>query len=215
MSDAPTLHTDRLILRGWCDGDGDGHGEDDHKGDRDAFAALNADPDVMHHFPAPLTRAESDAFFDVMLHKWASDGMGWFAVTDKAGAFLGFAGLNRPRLTTHFTPCVEIGWRFARHAWRNGYATEAARTCLDWGFDTHELAEIVSFAVPANTRSWAVMQRIGMIRDGAGDFDHPAIAPDHPLCRHVLYRLDRQTWSQTRAQNGKVAPIRRAGDNGP
>jgi ribosomal-protein-alanine N-acetyltransferase len=117
------------------------------------------------------------------------------AVEAKGAGFIGFAGLNPPPFEAHFTPCVEVGWRLARHAWGKGYATEAARASLDWGFGKLGLEQIVSFTVPANARSRAVMERLGMIRDPDGDFDHPEMAVDSPLRRHVLYRLRRVDWN--------------------
>lgn len=112
--------------------------------------------------------------------------------------FIGFVGLSVPHFETPFTPCVEIAWRLAKRAWGQGYATEAARAALDFGFTTLELEEIVSFTIPANTASIRVMERLGMSRDPAEDFDHPRVPRGHRLCRHVLYRLDRPTW---RAKN--------------
>ena len=91
---------------------------------------------------------------------------------------------------------VEVGWRLARPYWGCGYASEAARAALEYGFTDVGLAEIVSFTVPRNERSWRVMERIGLIRDPSGDFDHPRVDPvAHPhLVRHVLYRLSREDW---------------------
>jgi ribosomal-protein-alanine N-acetyltransferase len=93
---------------------------------------------------------------------------------------------------------VEIGWRLARHAWGRGYATEAARRALQHGFEALGLEEIVSFTVPANLRSLAVMERLGMRRDPAGDFEHPRLPEGHRLRRHVLYRLSRETWERAK-----------------
>jgi RimJ/RimL family protein N-acetyltransferase len=174
-----------MLLREWQDAD------------REPFAAINADPRVMEHFPGVLTRAESDAFVDRMLERWAADGFGLWAVELRAGErFVGFTGLSAPTFEAHFTPAVEIGWRFAVEAWGRGYATEAARAVLQFGFEDLDLREIVSFTVPANTRSRAVMERIGMTRQPADDFDHPRFPPGHPIRRHVLYRLSRDTWAE-------------------
>jgi ribosomal-protein-alanine N-acetyltransferase len=181
MADAPLgLETERLVLRQWRDSD------------TDAFAAMNADPEVMRHFPAPLSRAESDALLVRAQWKWREFGLCFFAVEVKGGDFIGFAGLNPPPFEAHFTPCVEVGWRLARHAWGKGYATEAARASLDYGFGVLGLPEIVSFTVPGNTRSRAVMTRIGMTHDPGDDFDHPDLPLDSGLRRHVLYRLGRE-----------------------
>jgi RimJ/RimL family protein N-acetyltransferase len=102
--------------------------------------------------------------------------------------FIGFVGLSVPRFEAHFTPCVEIGWRLAYEYWGRGYATEAARAVLDFGFQQLALREIVSFTTTANLRSRAVMERIGMTRTPADDFDNPGVPAGHALRRHVLYR---------------------------
>ncbi|MFA1541980.1 GNAT family N-acetyltransferase [Actinomadura monticuli] len=173
-----TLRTDRLIMRRWTDTD------------REPFAALNADPEVMEHFPALLTRAESDAMIDRIEARRAGTGFGFWALEVTAtGEFIGFAGLSVPRFEAHFTPAVEIGWRLARSAWGRGYATEAARRALRHAFDDLALDEVVSFTSVRNLRSRAVMERIGMTRDESGDFDHPMVPEGHPLRRHVLYRI--------------------------
>jgi RimJ/RimL family protein N-acetyltransferase len=107
----------------------------------------------------------------------------------------GFVGLSVPSFDAPFTPCVEIGWRLARLCWGRGYATEAARAALSFGFERLGLEQIVSFTVPANLRSRRVMERLGMHRDAAADFEHPGLPPGHPLRPHVLYRLDRECWA--------------------
>ena len=156
---------------------------------------MNADPVVMEHFPALLDRAASDELVDRILAHWAEHGFGLWAVERHVdGMFIGFAGIYRPSFETHFTPAVEVGWRLARGAWGNGYATEAAEAAVRFGFEQAGLDEIVSFTVPANERSRRVMERIGMHRNPADDFDHPRIPLGHPLRRHVLYRLGRADW---------------------
>jgi RimJ/RimL family protein N-acetyltransferase len=179
----PEIATPRLRLRGWLDGD------------RAPFARLNADPEVMRHFPGTLGRASSDRLVDAIVDGWRANGFGLWAVERLGdGALLGFTGLSRPSFEALFTPAVEVGWRLAREAWGHGYATEAARAALAFGFETVGLGEIVSFTVPANARSRAVMERLGMTRDPADDFDHPKLPEGHPLRRHVLYRLSRERW---------------------
>lgn len=177
------LDTPRLRLRRW------------RTADRQPFAALNADPKVMEFFPAPLARAESDALADRFEAAFELQGWGFWAVESKAGGdFLGFVGLAVPRADLPFSPCVEIGWRLGREHWGQGYASEAARAALNAGFEQLGLAQIVSFAVLANRRSRAVMERIGMADTGE-DFDHPALAVDSPLRRHCLYRITRAQWA--------------------
>lgn len=110
------------------------------------------------------------------------------------GAFLGFVGLAVPSFAAPFTPCIEVGWRLAPEAWGHGYATEGAREAVRFGFERLGLAQIVSFTVPANVRSRAVMERLGMTHDPADDFDHPNLPEGHPLRSHVLYRLARRAW---------------------
>ncbi|GLW12552.1 N-acetyltransferase [Microtetraspora sp. NBRC 13810] len=172
------LSTERLLLRRWTEAD------------REPFAALNADPRVMEFFPAPLTREESDALIDRIEAGLDADGFGWWALEVRAtGEFVGFTGLVWQRFPAHFTPAVEVGWRLARPAWGHGYATEAARAALAHGFGEAGLAEVVSMTAAVNVRSRAVMERLGMTRDPADDFDHPRIAEGNRLRPHVLYRL--------------------------
>jgi RimJ/RimL family protein N-acetyltransferase len=172
------LRTPRLVLRQW------------READLDAFAALNADPEVMRYFPAALTREESDAFAARARTHIAERGWGSWAVELIGGApFIGFVGLSEPRFEAAFTPAVEVGWRLARDHWGKGYATEAARAAVTFGFADLGLEEIVSFAPTNNLRSRRVMERIGMTHDAADDFDHPFLSRDDPLRRHVLYRL--------------------------
>jgi len=161
-------------------------------GDREPFAALNADPEVMEHFMATMTRAESDAFVDRIEAGFDTYGYGLWAV-DAASGFIGYVGLQWTRFDARFTPAVEIGWRLARPAWGHGYATEAAIAVRDFALRDIGLDEIVSFTTYRNERSQAVMRRIGMTHDPADDFDHPGLPVDHPMRPHVLYRLTRDT----------------------
>lgn len=177
------LRTERLLLRPW------------RLDDREPFAALNADPEVMEHFPAPLTREQSDAMVDRIDAHIAREGWGlWALEVAASGEFIGFTGLSVPRFEAHFTPAVEVGWRLARGAWGRGYASEAARRSLEFAFDSLRLSEVVSFTTRSNTRSQAVMRRIGMTHDPADDFEHPSLAPDSPILDHVLYRVTATSW---------------------
>lgn len=171
------IATERTQLRRWTDAD------------RAPFAVLNADGEVMEHFPATLDRAESDRAADRIEAHFAARGFGlWALEIPGLASFAGFVGLSVPTFETAFTPCVEIGWRLARPFWGRGYVTESARAALAFGFDDLGLSEIVSFTVPANLRSRRVMERIGMTHDERDDFDHPVLPEGHPLRRHVLYR---------------------------
>lgn len=144
---------------------------------------------------APLSRAESDAFVDRILESWSTRGFGLFAVEVPGEArFIGFVGLAYHDFPAPFTPCVEVGWRLARAHWRRGYATEAARESLRFGFDELGLDEIVSMTYRGNLRSRAVMERIGMSHDPADDFDHPRVPAGHPVRPHVLYRIQRRAY---------------------
>ncbi|TDD44430.1 N-acetyltransferase [Kribbella antibiotica] len=176
----PDLTTDRLVLRQWRDSD------------REPFAALNADPAVMEHFPNVVSRQDSDALIDRASAAIAEHGWGLWAVeVRETGEFIGFTGLSIPTFEAVFLPGVEIGWRLAKGAWGNGYAPEAARAALAYGFGPAGLQEILSFTATTNLPSQRVMQKIGMIRDEAGDFDHPRLPAGHRLQRHVLYRISR------------------------
>jgi RimJ/RimL family protein N-acetyltransferase len=171
------IETNRLQLRHW------------RTEDLPAFAAMNADPRVVEFLPKALDRAESDARAARIRQHFAIHGFGLWAVEVPGVAdFIGFVGLSIAEFEAHFTPCVEVGWRLAHEYWGLGYATEAARAALDFGFNRLALKEIVSFTVPANRRSRAVMERIGMTRTPADDFDHPSLPEGHRLRRHVLYR---------------------------
>jgi RimJ/RimL family protein N-acetyltransferase len=177
------LSTPRLWLRQW------------RASDREPFARLNADPRVMQFMSRCLNRAESDAFVRAAEAEIARQGWGlWAAELRQTGAFIGFVGLRAPAFEAAFTPCVEVGWRLARESWGQGLATEAGRECLRFAFETLALAEVVSFTVPANRRSRAVMERLGLAHDAQGDFDHPRLPEGHLLRRHVLYRLRRDDW---------------------
>lgn len=182
------LRTGRLLLRPFRDAD------------LEPFARLNADPRVMEHFPAPLGREESDALAARIRARHQADGYGLWAVEVPGVApFIGFTGLARPSFEAAFTPCLEVGWRLAAEHWGCGYATEAARAAVAAAFVHLGAPEIVSFTSTGNLRSRQVMERLGMRRDEAGDFEHPRLPEGHPLRRHVLYRLERAVWASSRA----------------
>jgi ribosomal-protein-alanine N-acetyltransferase len=175
--------TERLILRSW------------RESDRQPFSEMNAEPRVMEFMPALLTREESDRFVDRIESHFRRHGFGLYAVELDGGGFIGYIGLALPSFSAHFTPCVEIGWRLSAEHWGQGLATEGARRVLRHAFETLGLNEIVSFTVPDNVRSRRVMEKLGMVRNPADDFDHPNLPEGHPMRRHVLYRLPRSGWS--------------------
>ena len=176
--------TPRLILRRW------------KHTDRGPFAQLNADSEVVAHFPSVLERAASDALADRIEAHFAEHGFGPWAIEVQGGEpFIGFVGLAQVGFNAHFTPAVEILWRFARSSWGRGYATEAAYEACRIAFEELQLPAIVTYTVPENQRSRAVMVRLGMTRDASDDFDHPKLAEGHPLRRHVLYRLSATSWA--------------------
>jgi len=189
MDGAPKIGTERLILRKW------------REGDREPFARMNCDPVVMEHFPALLSRQESDALVDRAEAHLEQHGYGpWAAELRESQEFIGYVGLVIPGFEASFTPCVEIGWRLAKEHWGKGLATEGARALVHHGFEVQRLLELVSFTVPANLRSMRVMQKLGMTHDPHEDFDHPSMPAGHPLRRHVLYRLKRDHWMAANAR---------------
>ena len=144
----------------------------------------------MEWFPSVLSREESDAAAARIRTELAERGFGLWAVEAPGAApFVGFTGLSAPRFEARFTPCVELGWRLARAHWGRGYAPEAARAAPAFGFERLGLREVVSFTATGNARSRRVMEKLGMTRDPADDFEHPSLPPGHPLRRHVLYRI--------------------------
>ncbi len=172
------IRTSRLILRRW------------RESDRERFAALNADPTVMEYFPSMLSRHESDAYVDGIEASFESLGYGLWATERLDNAvFIGYVGLWLATFDAHFTPAVEVGWRLDRPFWGFGYAPEAAAAAVADGFGRLGLSEIVSFTAAINAKSRRVMEKIEMTHDPSDDFDHPSVAADSALRRHVLYRL--------------------------
>lgn len=171
--------TERLVLRPW------------EARDLAPFAALNADAEVMRHFPARLTRAESDGVVLRLDDARANEGITFDAVERRSdGAFLGMVGLSRMRaLAPPVDGLTQIGWRLNRATWGQGYAQEAARAWLDHGFRVLGLPGIVAFTARANLPSQRVMERIGMTRAPDLDFDHPRLPPEHPLRRQLVWRI--------------------------
>lgn len=174
------IGTERTILRPWRTADGA------------AFAAINADAETMRFFPERLTRAQSDGMISRIQDHFAAHGYGFGAVERRSdGALLGMVGLKQVLPELPCAPAVEVGWRLGRAYWGQGYATEAARGWIDWGFATLGLEEIVAFVAPENRASQAVMARLGMTRDPGRDFEHVALPEGHPLRPHWLFALPR------------------------
>jgi len=179
------LATTRLRLRLWQDED------------LEPYAALNADPRVRQFFPSLQTRRQSADSMRFIRRHWQRHGFGPWAVEVIGGApFIGFIGLSVPPFDAPFMPCVELGYRLAFEHWGRGYATEGSRAAIAFGFSTVGLSEIVAMTSVGNQRSRRVMERLGMSRNPADDFDHPNIAAGHPLRRHVLYRLAAREWAE-------------------
>ena len=178
-----TIETPRLVLRQW------------REDDLAPFAALNTDPEVMRFFEEPLTRERSDAWAQYIAARIDELGWGLWALERRdTREFIGFTGLQVPRHELPFNPCVEVGWRLARSAWGQGFATEAGRASLAHAFGPLDLDEVVSMTAVTNVPSRRVMERLGMARDGQADFDHPGVSDGHPLQRHVLYRIGVEQW---------------------
>jgi RimJ/RimL family protein N-acetyltransferase len=174
------IRTPRLLLRRWRDDDLPG------------YAALNADPRVMEHFPQRLTREQSDLSASRLRAHHDERGFTFWAVELPGIApFIGFVGLYVTGFEAHFTPCVEVGWRLAHAHWGLGYATEGARASLAVAFGELGLDEVVALTAVDNARSQRVMKKLLMRHDAADDFEHPRVAEGHPLRRHVLYRIAR------------------------
>jgi RimJ/RimL family protein N-acetyltransferase len=170
------IETERLRLRRW------------HEADRAPFAAMGADPEVMRFFEAPLSRAESDALIDRIEAQFDRKGYGMWAVERRDdGAFLGFTGLFDVEFASPIEGDVEVGWRFACAAWGQGYAFEAATAALAFAATYLAVPRIVSMTVVANTRSWGLMERLGLFRRPDLDFDHPRLPAGHALRPHIVY----------------------------
>lgn len=176
------LETSRLLLRKW-----------DLVNDLKPFTDIVKDPKVMEFYPALGDEAWAKGFMEAHNKHIDNHKFGLFACELKSThELIGYTGLMVPQFTAHFTPCVEIGWRLAFDAWGKGYATEAAKACIGYGFNNCGLKEIVSFTVPQNTRSRRVMEKLGMHYDEKENFAHPKLPPDHNLSLHVLYRLKKE-----------------------
>jgi RimJ/RimL family protein N-acetyltransferase len=179
------LDTQRLELRGWS------------ADDLAPLAALCADAEVMRYFPAAMSLAESESLLVRLQDRFAERGYDFWAVRERGKpALLGFVGLTQVPPGMPIDAPVEVGWRLARSAWGRGIATEAAGASLDFAFERLGLEQIVAYTAAINEPSRAVMRRLGMTRDPADDFLHPALAPEDRLQPHVVYRIGRSRWRE-------------------
>ncbi len=177
----PALETERLLLRRW------------RAADLDPLAEMNADPEVMEHFPATLSRAEAALLLARLEAGFERDGYGFWAVELREdGALAGFVGLSPVPDDIALAPAVEVGWRLGRDFWGRGIAREAAAAALAFAFGTLELGEVVAYTAAGNDRSRRLMERLGMRHDATADFDHPRLAAGDELSRHVVYRVGRE-----------------------
>jgi RimJ/RimL family protein N-acetyltransferase len=198
----PQLRTQRLLLRRW------------RSSDLESFAALNADPVVMQHFPNTLSRAQSASLIERIERCFDEHGFGLWAVElPGKEPLIGFVGLAPVDIDVAFAPSVELGWRLARPHWKQGLASEAAAAAIDFAFDQLGLRELVSYTAACNVRSRRLMQRLGMQRDPAEDFLHPDLPGGNRLAAHVLYRLDAQRWRISSKRCAGATPTPRVSKN--
>jgi RimJ/RimL family protein N-acetyltransferase len=183
------LTSQRMTLRSWT------------TADRQPFAEMSEDPEVMEYLRPLATRAACDAWIDFQVNHELSHGFCmWATELNQSHEFVGAVGLLRVGFVAHFTPAVEIGWRISRKHWGRGLATEAAHAALQFGFQEAQISKIVAHAGVSNTRSHHVMEKLGMVHSCADDFDHPRLPENDPLRRQVLYRLSRHTWLAQRRE---------------
>lgn len=170
------IETPRLLLRDWT------------AEDILPFADINSHPQVMKYFLKSLTEEESLDFYNRIRDEFSQYGYGLYAVEKKEdGAFIGYTGFHNIPFDVDFAPAVEIGWRIRYDDWNKGYATEAAKACLLYAKKHHLFKTIWSFTSLSNKSSERVMQKIGMKKEK--EFPHPAVPDNHPLKKHVLYKI--------------------------
>lgn len=179
------FETERLGFRRW------------KEEDKIPFAKMNANKEVMKYFLHELSRKQSDEFVDKINNHFKQYGFGLWAVELKeTREFIGFIGFFKATFQSHFTPCIEIGWRLDSRYWNKGYATEGAKACLEYGFDTLGFEDIYSFTSQINKPSINVMKKIGLKQ--VDTFNHPRIENDNPLSLHVLYKIDKVSFKGRR-----------------
>ena len=178
------IETERLVLREW------------REDDAEALYPMGQDPRVME-FLGPLEdRDKAQWLVEGQIVNQRLFGHCFWPVERRSdGALLGYCGLNPGPEATPLEGKIEIGWRLASHAWGQGFAREAAGAALDWGFASLAVGAIWSMTVPTNSRSWGLMERLGLSRHAELDFDHPGVPVDSPLKRHITYSITRDQWT--------------------
>jgi len=180
MAEPPTIETARLRLRPW------------RPADVDPWADMRADPRVGEFLGGPKPREESIAMVARLAAKLASDGYGWWvAEVRDTGAFAGSIILQDIPFEAPFAPALEVGWHLAFEHWKNGYASEGGRALIDYAFGPLDRDRVVAITAVSNVRSQRVMERIGMVREPDGDFEHPNVPAGSPIRPHVLYTIRR------------------------
>ena len=166
--------SERLGFRNWRDSD------------LDKLYEMNSSPAVMEFFPSTQTREHCRGFIQRMQQQYAEIGYCYFAVETLAeGRLIGFIGISKQTYEAEFTPCTDIGWRLLPSAWGKGYATEGAKRCLEYAFETLGLEEVVAVAPAINAKSISVMQKIGL--SYYYNFDHSLMPHDERLRNCVLW----------------------------
>lgn len=173
--------SERLGFRNWTEND------------LTEFGKINADLEVMEHFPKPLTEKETAEFIDRLKKHYTKNGFNYFATEIlESGELIGFIGLAFQDYKTDFTPAVDIGWRLKKSAWGKGYATEGAKKCLQFAFNELNLEKIISTCTEKNSKSENVMKKIGM--EKIGEFKHPKLKeyPEYEKC--ICYGINKNVW---------------------
>lgn len=173
--------SERLGFRNWID-------QDLH-----SFTQMNQDPVVMEFFPNILNGEETKAMIDRMIKTYQDIGYTFYAVcTLDNNEFIGFIGMIESTFKAPFTPCKEIGWRLKTSAWGKGFATEGAKRCLKYGFETLGFKSIYSITPLTNQKSEKIMHKIGMKK--ITEFEHPKIESKHELSIHSAYCIKKEDW---------------------
>lgn len=183
--------SERLGFRNW------------NKSDLTNFAKINADLDVMEHFPKPLTKKETSEFIERLQIHYNNNGYNYFATEIlETGELIGFIGLAYQDYKSDFTPATDIGWRLKKSVWGNGYATEGAKKCLEYAFTKLNINHIISIFTETNTKSEKVMLKIGMIKKGV--FNHPKLKDYTEYEKCICYEITKRDWEEIISQNSPI-----------